>query len=120
MTNGVNDMAVDRLGVDAMLAMRPLYPRHGEDVTWLGRTLRALTLEAGLGGESDSLSQKSGMRYGLVVGGHVDLALTPASDASELRLRLIARKLLAASQTVGTTTVSDTRGELFGAVAFVF
>jgi hypothetical protein len=120
MANGVNDMAVDRLGVDAMLALRPLYPRHAEDHAWLGRTLRALTLEVGFGGESDSLSQKSGRRYGLVVGGHVDVPLTPATDPSELRLRLIARRLVADTRTVGTTPVSDTRGELFGALAFVF
>ena len=120
MSGGQNDMAVDRLAVDLMLAWRPLFAMYADNPRWVGRMLRSATVDLGLAVENVSQSQKAVIRQGAVIGAHVDFPLTPVTDGSELRVRLIARRMVAGQQTVGSTPVSDSRGEAFGALAFVF
>ena len=118
--NGASEAAVNRLGVDLMLAWRPLSRARAADLGFVGRMLGSLTADVGLGVENASSSQKAGLRRGLVVGAHLDFPLTPITDASELRVRLVARRLVAGQAGVGATTVSDSRGEALGALVFVF
>jgi hypothetical protein len=118
------NLPVDRLGVDAMLVIRPFadfLPGNSYD----RRVLRTVALDAGLGYERDSRISRGPedvSRVGARVGIHADLPLTPARERSELRLRLTVRRF------VGLTSptfaegdpVPDTRFELFGSLVVVF
>jgi hypothetical protein len=135
------DIPVDRIGLDAMLAVRPWVrhrPRdtshHRHDTGYRPpaaeyglRVLRTLAADVGFGVER--LSRISGgpqaaERVGLRVGGHVDLPLLPAANAarSDLRLRLGVRRLIGISTATFPNggTASDTRAELFSALVVVF
>jgi len=118
------NLPIDRLGVDALLVIRPFadfLPGNGYGL----RVLRALALDLGLGYERDSRISRGPedvSRIGAVFGAHADLPLTPAGERSELRLRLTARRF------VGLTSPTfpegdpapDTRVELFGSLVVVF
>jgi hypothetical protein len=118
------NLPVDRLGVDAMLVIRPFADFLFGD-SYDRRVLRTLALDVGLGYERDSRISRGPedvSRVGARVGIHADLPLTPARERSELRLRLTVRRF------VGLTSptfaegdpVPDTRFELFGSLVVVF
>jgi len=116
---------VDRLGVDAFGVLRPGARYRPDDFSYQARVLRALAAEVGLGFERDGRSAISGTRFLVHLGGRVDLPLTPATEPTELRLRLAARrglglyspKLYASGD---VTSVGDTSGELYAALVVVF
>ncbi len=118
--NGVSDMPVDRLAIDLLFAIRPWAAGYTNDKSWGSRVARGLALNLGAGGENASVGQQSSFRIGIVVGAHVDLPLTPSGDATELRLRLGVRRMLAGEGTAGVVLVSDTSADVFGALAAVF
>lgn len=118
--NGAGEMAVNRVAVDLMIAWRPLNSVRAADSGSIPRLVRSLTAEVGPAFENVISSQTTATRRGFVFGAHLDFPLTPATDGSELRIRLSARRLLAGRATVGATPVSDSRGEVIGALAFVF
>jgi len=112
-----------------LLSLRPAARRNvAPEPTYLDRVLRASALDIGLAFERTSrFSGRSQevTRFGLRVGGHIDLPLMPAppgGEGGELRLRLAVRRMLAFSTPTfpDGTPVPDTRGELFGALAVVF
>jgi len=118
------NLPVDRLGVDAMLVIRPFADFLLGD-SYDRRVLRTLALDVGLAYERDSRISRGPedvSRVGARVGIHADLPLTPARERSELRLRLTVRRF------VGLTSptfaegdpVPDTRFELFGSLVVVF
>jgi hypothetical protein len=114
------DMAVDRIAVDALLALHPFARRLALATSWSQRLVRSATLNLGAGAENASVGPPSVVRFGTVVGLHVDLPLSPATASSDLRLRLSARRMFAASSQAGTVTVTDTKLEAFGGLALVF
>jgi hypothetical protein len=121
LSNGVADMAIDRLAVDLMVALRPFasYGRGSADRYGL-RVLRSFTLAVGEATERASSGGPPLYRLGAVVGGHLDVPLTPARQASELRLRLSARRMFGDRGTLGSQSVSDTKAEVMAGVAVVF
>jgi len=119
LANNASEMAVNRLAVDVMLAWRPLRHAYAGDPGRVGRMLASLTVDAGLSAEKVISSQNAVTRRGLVVGAHLDFPLTPVTDASELRVRLIARRLIADQVLVGSIDVSDSSGEAFIALALI-
>jgi hypothetical protein len=90
------------------------------------RVLRTVAGELGLGVERDGRAAGSGSRFALHTGARVELPLTRAGEASELRLRLAVRravglytpKLYGATAT-DVTSVGDTT-EVYAALAVVF
>lgn len=123
LSNGVADMAIDRLAVDLMVALRPFTGRgrgRGTADRYGLRVLRSFTLAVGEATERASSGGPPLYRLGVVVGGHVDVPLTPASQASELRLRLSARRMFGDRGTIGSESVSDTKAEVLAGVAVVF
>jgi len=117
------DAPVDRLGLDAMLVLRPV--AHGvgaDDKRWVLRVLRAAALEVGAGYERDGHGASADQRFGFRLGGRLEFPLTAASDPSQLRLRLAARHLSAGTKATGAadTPVRDTVAELYAALAVVF
>jgi hypothetical protein len=118
---------VDRLGVDLFGVARPLSWFRAGDRRWGPRFLRALAVELGLGFERDGRSAVSGTRFLLHTGWRADIPLTPASEPTELRLRLGVRrafglytpKLYGASRS-DVTEVGNTDGELYAALVVVF
>jgi len=119
------NLPIDRLGVDAMLVVRPFADFLGRSRSYDKRVLRALALDLGLGYERDSRIARGSedvSRLGARVGIHADFPLTSAAARSELRLRLTARRF------VGVTSPTfpegdpapDTRVELFGSLVVVF
>jgi hypothetical protein len=130
------NIPVDRLDFDGMLVIRPgaraaagarpapLSP------SYLSRIERTAALDIGLAYERSSRIASTGAqsvtRFGLRLGAHVDLPLTPAPQpgaaGGELRLRLAVRRMFAFAtpEFPGGTPVADTRAELFAALAVVF
>ncbi len=124
--NGVSDNPVDRLALDAFGVIRPAARLAGGDDRYRMRVLRTVAGELGLGVERDGRAAGSGSRFALHTGARVELPLTRAGEASELRLRLAARravglytpKLYGATAT-DVTSVGDTT-EVYAALAVVF
>jgi len=114
------DMAVDRVAVDALLALHPFARQLALATSWTQRLVRSATLNLGAGVENASVGPPSVVRFGTVAGLHVDLPLSPATASSDLRLRLSARRMFAASSQAGTVTVTDSKLEAFGGLALVF
>ncbi|MEA2700052.1 MAG: hypothetical protein QOI66_4323 [Myxococcales bacterium] len=117
------DAPVDRLGLDAMLVVRPA--AHGvaaDERRWALRVLRAAALEAGAGYERDGHGASADQRVGFRLGGRLEFPLTATGDPSQLRLRLAARHLYAGTKATGAadTAVRDTVLELYAALAVVF
>jgi hypothetical protein len=116
---------VDRLGMDAFGVLRPAGRFRSNDRRYGMRVLRTLAAELGLGLEREGRRDSSGSRFAIHTGGRFELPLTPATDASELRLRLAVRRdfgLFTPSLdgTNGVTAVGDTGLELYGALALIF
>ncbi len=119
------NVPVDRLGFDGMLVLRPFADLSPGDDRYRMRVLRALALDLGIGYERDSRITRVPeelARFGARVGIHADIPLTPAGARSELRLRLTARRFVAASSPTfpDGDSAPDTRGELFAALVVVF
>jgi hypothetical protein len=114
------DMAADRLALDVMVALRPFASKHPGDTRWFRRAQHSVTINLGLAGENVSVAQKSVKRVGAVAGIHVDVPLTPASLANELRFRLAVRRMFAGSSQAGPVQVGDSREDVFAALVAVF
>jgi hypothetical protein len=115
------DLPVDRLALDLMGVFRPFCARlRPTDTRYRARVARASGLELGLGYERDGQSALSGGRFGVHTGLRLELPLTPAGQATELRVHLAARRLLGLYEPlVGATKVHDTN-ELYAALAVAF
>jgi hypothetical protein len=91
------------------------------------RVLKSAGLELGFGLERDGRATATGYRFTVHLGARVDLPLTPAGSASELRVRLAAGRNLGlytpklyGANAGDVTEVGDTAGELFAALVAVF
>jgi hypothetical protein len=122
-----NQNPVDRLALDAFGVIRPGSWYRPADVNYQLRVLRGLGAELGLGFERDGRSAVSGTRFVLHVGARADFPLTPASEPTELRLRIAVRRAIGlyTPKLYGTTvsdvtSVSDSAAELYAALVVVF
>ena len=115
------DMPVDRLGIDAMLVIRPWAWKYPPDTPWFGqRLLRSLAAEVGVGYEHDSRGLQSGSRMGLRGGARVDVPLFPA-EASQLCVRLAVRRLYGFfTPRLEPIDVKDTGLEAYAALVLSF
>jgi hypothetical protein len=132
-TNGVDDIGVDRAAVDLLLAVRPAWllgrppVRDGAVVlsatrrSYLGRVWRSFTIDLGGVAERVAPGVQSAYRFGGVVAGHLDiLPLTPADQPSAIAVRIGARRVLAPRKLVSTTETTDTTLDAFVGLAAVF
>lgn len=126
MENGVDDNPVDRLALDGFGVIRPAARLRAGDQRYRLRVLRTAAAELGLGLERDGRVTGSGSRFELHTGARVELPLTRAGDASELRLRLAFRRAiglytpkLSGATASDLTEVGDTT-EVYAALAVVF
>jgi hypothetical protein len=116
------DAPVDRLGVDAMLVVRPWAASLAaiETLSFWQSVLRTIAAEAGLGYEHDSRGLRAGNRMGARLGARVDVPLYP-SDPSQLRLRFAVRRFVGFYvPQVDATEVKDTGLEAYGGLAVSF
>jgi len=126
---------VDRLAGEALLVFRPaaVVAPWRDSAHYLARVARAFSAAVGPAYEHVSASRPRGGRFGVRVGGHIDLPLSPAREPSELRLRVGVRRFLGFDRAVLTTgandpcrpaqscrRVGDTQLEVLGALAVVF
>jgi len=123
----LNDTPVDRLGLDAFGVLRPGALYLPDDHSYQMRVLHAMALELGLGLERDGRSAISGTRFLLHTGARVDLPLSPASEPTDLRLRLAVRRgfglytpELYNAQAGTAMGVGDSAAELYAALVTVF
>jgi len=120
----IADVGADRQAVDLMLAVRPFAAGRMGALAWPARFVRALTLDVGVGGERVSVGSQTLFRVGAVVGGYVDIPVTPANDTSTLNVRFAARRMFGTHGSVSVSgqsmAVSDTKVELFGGLAVAF
>ncbi len=124
--SGVSDNPVDRLALDAFGVVRPAARLARGDDRYRMRVLRTAAAELGLGVEREGRATGSGSRLALHTGARVELPLTRAGEASELRLRLAVRRAIglytpevAGATPVDVTKVGDTT-EVYAALAVVF
>ena len=124
--SGVSDNPVDRLALDAFGVLRPAARLARGDDRYRMRVLRTAAAELGLGVEREGRATGSGRRLALHAGARVELPLTRAGEASELRLRLAVRRAIglytpeiAGVTPVDVTKVGDTT-EVYAALAVVF
>jgi hypothetical protein len=122
-----NQNPVDRLAVDLFGVIRPGAWYRPADDSYQLRVLRGLAAELGLGFERDGRSAVSATRFMLHVGARADFPLTPAREASELRLRIAVRRgiglytpKLYGSTVSDVTNVGDSAAELYAALVVVF
>jgi hypothetical protein len=116
---------VDRLALDAFGVVRPAARYRADDQSYQMRVLHALAAELGLGLERDGIGTLSGTRFTIHTGARVDVPLSPANEATDLRLRLAVRRAIGLYEpTLGrggvTMSVGDTAAELYAAVVVVF
>ena len=86
------DSPVDRLARGPFGVVRPGALHRRDDRSFGMRVLHSLAAELGLGLERAGRSNISGTRFLIHAGATVDVPLTPASEATELRLRLGVRR----------------------------
>lgn len=122
-----SDSPVDRVAVDLFGVVRPAALHRRDDRSFEMRVLHSLAAELGLGLERAGRSNISGTRFLIHLGATVDVPLTPASEATELRLRLgVQRNIglytpkLYGNTTSDVTEVVDTAVEVYAALAVVF
>jgi hypothetical protein len=91
------------------------------------RLLHALAAELGLGFERDGRSAISGTRFLVHLGARADLPLSPASEPTEVRLRLAVRRgiglytpELSSRSMPDAIQVGDSAAELYLALVVVF
>jgi hypothetical protein len=113
--------SVDRLGLDAYAVVHPFVLTLRPESSHLKALVaRALGVELGLGLERDSLSTRSGSRWGLHTGVRLEVPVPLPGGASDLFVRLAVRRLVGLyTPELDTTDVHDSR-ELLAAVASVF
>ena len=117
---------VDRLALDAFGVVRPAARLAPGNRRYGWRLLRTAAAEVGLGLEREGRVTGSGSRLALNTGARVELPLTRAGEASELRLRLAVRrdvglftpKLYGA--TASDVTLVGDSSELYAALAVIF
>lgn len=104
------DTPVDRLGMAAMLVLRPFALRlPPETARYSARVARTVGVELGLGAERDGQSALAGSRLGVHTGVRLEFPLTPPSAPTALRIRFAARRLIGLFEPlVGSTAVQDT------------
>jgi hypothetical protein len=111
---------IDRLALDAFGVVRPAARVRPDDLRYRYRVLRTLAVELGLGYERDGTTTASGSRAQIHTGARVELPLTPAGQASELRLRIAYRRAFGLyTPMVAGAEIGDSN-ELYGALAVVF
>ena len=116
---------VDRLSMEGVVVVRPLAELWLSDWRYGMRIARTIALDLGLGVERASRlarAPEAVYRVGSLIGLHVDVPLTPRTASRELRLRLALRRFYGASRVTfpDGEPVTDTRGEVFAALAAVF
>jgi hypothetical protein len=118
---------VDRLAADLFGVIRPGAWFHPGDRNYGIRLLHGLGAELGLGFERDGRSAISGTRFLIHTGARADLPLTPAREATELRLRLAVRRgiglytpRLSGGRVPGVLEVEDSAVELYAMLVAVF
>lgn len=121
------DSPVDRVAVDLFGVVRPAALHRRDDRSFDMRVLHSLAAELGFGLERAGRSNISGTRFLLHVGATADVPLTPASEATEVRLRFgLQRNIglytpkLYGNTTSDVTDVVDTAVEVYAALAVVF
>jgi hypothetical protein len=121
------DSPIDRLAVDAFGVFRPGAWVRPADRSYDMRVLHALGAELGLGFERDGRSAISGTRFLIHLGARVDLPLSPASEPTEVRLRLAVRRgiglytpELSSRSLPDAIQVGDSAAELYLALVVVF
>jgi hypothetical protein len=118
---------VDRLALDAFGVLRPAARLRRNDHRYPLRVLRTVGAELGLGLERDSQVVVSGTRWEIYSGARIEFPLTPAGEASELRLRLAFRRafglytptLSGGTGSTAVISVGDST-ELYAALAVIF
>jgi hypothetical protein len=123
--NNVEVAPLDRLAATGIVVVRPLAELSPEDWRYAMRIARTVAVDLGLGVERASRIARAAEtvnRVGSLLGFHVDVPLTPRTAPQELRLRLALRRFYGASRVTfpDGAEVTDTRGELFAALASVF
>lgn len=120
-----NFIPVDRLGAQGVFVVRPFADARPADQRYRMRVGRTLAVDLGLGIERASRfarAPETVNRIGTSIGLHCDIPLTPLTSTRELRLRLAARRFYGASRVAfpDGEEVTNTRGEVFAALAAVF
>lgn len=122
-----DDGPVDRLALDAFAVVRPAARVRPDDGRYSLRVLRTLAAEVGLGFERDGHTLNAGTRFQIHTGARVELPLTAADRASELRLRLAMRRAVglytpqvSGGMGVNAITAVGDSTELYAALAVVF
>jgi hypothetical protein len=127
-TNGKDDIGVDRAALDGLLALRPAWMidriggRHPPPPTsYLARVWHSFTLDVGGTAERVAPGTESAYRLGGLLATHVDiLPLTYADHPSVLAIRIGARRVLAPKATLTSAEVTDTNVDLFVSLAAGF
>jgi hypothetical protein len=121
------DSPIDRLAVDAFGVFRPGAWVRPNDRSFDMRLLHALAAELGLGFERDGRSAISGTRFLVHLGARADLPLSPASEPTEVRVRLAVRRgiglytpELSSRSMPDAIQVGDSAAELYLALVVVF
>ena len=114
------DAPADRLALDVLLAVRPFAAIDRDDPRWWKRVVKSVTFNAGAAGENATTGTPAVIRFGSVLGFHIDLPLVPPDWDSCLSVRITGRRMAAKPALAGMTTVTDTVGELFGGLALSF
>jgi hypothetical protein len=120
------DNPVDRLALDAFGVIRPAARLAPNDHRYHLRVLRTAAAELGLGLERDGRVTGSGSRFALHTGARIELPLTRAGEASELRLRLAVRRAVGlytpklSGATPGDVTSVGDSTEIYAALAVIF
>jgi hypothetical protein len=127
-TNGKDDIGVDRAALDGLLALRPAWMfdwiggRHpAPPASYLARVWHSFTLDVGGTAERVAPGAESAYRVGGLLAAHLDiLPLTSAVEPSALAIRIGARRALAPRAILTSTDVTDTNLDLFVSLAAGF
>jgi len=118
---------IDRLAVDAFGVFRPGVWVRPNDRSFDMRVLHTLAAELGLGFERDGRSAISGTRFLIHLGARADVPLSPASEPTEVRLRLGVRRgiglytpELSSKALPDPIRVGDSAAEVYLALVVVF
>jgi hypothetical protein len=117
--NGATKAQVNRVSYDLVGVVRPL-AAFGDRPGYRFRVARTASFDVGPSFERVSLASDAGWRAGALLGAHVDLPIGPADATKELRLRLGVRRMFGTATDVTSYAISDTTGELYAQIAFVF
>jgi hypothetical protein len=123
----VGEDPIDRLAVDGTAVFRGGMLLAQDNQRYATRVLRTLGADLGLSFERGGRTMVAGTRFAICAGARVELPLTPAREASELRVRLAVRRAfglytpkLYGSAGSAVTEVDDTAVEIYTALVLVF